>query len=191
MSQRFRWERLLPGDATATVTRVVGDHELPAEGNQRRFRVDCQAPVEDAPVDTGTATVSENGTVTVDLPADAGLAWLRVAVADGTSRISLPGPAFEDRLTAALDGDDGAARALVRDAGGVVALALSAGEFLDPSALVALLDAARCIASATTAGSDTSPMASMPSSPVTSVSTASGPSSRGPASVASIALARS
>src|SRR6056297_1779077 len=139
MTQRFRWERPLPGDATATVTRVVGDHELPEEGGERGFQVDCSARVSSADVDAGTATVDENR-VTVALPSDAGLVRLRVAVPDGTGRISLPGPAFGDRLTAALDGDPGAARALVRGAGGVVALALAAGQFLAVDDLVALLD---------------------------------------------------
>jgi len=64
-----------------------------------------------------------------------------VATDDGTTRFSLPGPAFEERLTATLDGDPGAARALVRNAGGVVALALSAGEFLAVEDLVDLLAA--------------------------------------------------
>jgi hypothetical protein len=140
MTQGFRWERPLPGDAAATVTRVVGDHELPEEGGERRFRVDCSARVESTDVDAGTATVAGEDRVTVDLPSDAGLVRLRVAVPDGTGRVSLPGPAFEDRVTAALDGDDGAARALVREAGGVVALALSAGEFLGAGDLVGLLD---------------------------------------------------
>ena len=141
MTQRFRWERPLPGDATATVTRVVGDHELPEEGGERRFQVDCSARVEAAEADCGTASVAGDDSVTAVLPADAGLVRLRVTVPDGTGRLSLPGPAFEDRLTAALDGDTGAARALVREAGGVVALALSAGECLDVADLVALLDA--------------------------------------------------
>ena len=141
MTQRFRWERPLPGDATATVTRVVGDHELPEEGGERRFQVDCSARVEAAEADCGTASVAGDDSVTAVLPADAAVVRLRVTVPDGTGRLSLPGPAFEDRLTAALDGDTGAARALVREAGGVVALALSAGECLDVADLVALLDA--------------------------------------------------
>lgn len=149
MTQRFRWERPLPGDATATVTRVVGDHELPEEGGERRFRVDCSERVASATVDPGTATVDGADRVTVVLPGDAGLARLRVAVPDGTGRLSLPGPAFEDRLTAALDGDAGAARALVRDAGGVVALALAAGEFLSVGDLVALLGAAAAASGST------------------------------------------
>lgn len=142
MTQRFRWERPLPGDETATVTRVVGDHELPEEGGERQFRVDCSTAASGATVTSGTATVGESDDrVTVVLPSDAGLVRLRVTGPDGTARLSLPGPAFEDRLTAALDGDPGAARALAREAGGVVALALSAGECLAVGDLVALLEA--------------------------------------------------
>jgi len=142
MTQRFRWERPLPGDATATVTRVVGDHELPEEDGERRFRVDCSSRVASADVDAGTATVAAEDRVTVVLPSDAGLARLRVAVPDGTGRLSLPGPAFEGQLTATLDGDPGAARALVRETGGAMALALAAGEFLAVDDLVDLLEAA-------------------------------------------------
>ena len=151
MTQRFRWERPLPGDATATVTRVVGDHELPEEGGERRFQVDSTVSVERATVESGTATVDDERRVTVVLPADAGLVRLRVTVPSGTGRLSLPGPEFEDRLSAALDGDAGAARALVREAGGVVALALAAGDFLEIDDLVALLDA---VAEATGSAAD-------------------------------------
>jgi hypothetical protein len=141
MTQRFRWERPLPGDATATVTRVVGDHELPEEGGERRFRVDCSPSVERAEASTGEATVDDEDCVTVALPADAGLVRLRVTVSGGTGRLALPGPALEDRLAGALDGDADASRALVRESESVVALALAAGEFLTVEDLAALLDA--------------------------------------------------
>ncbi|MDH5020101.1 hypothetical protein [Halobacterium rubrum] len=145
MTQRFRWERPLPGDAVATVTRVVGDHELPEDGGgERRFRVDCSVRVTDAAVDAEAASVAEvdeAGVVTVALPAGVGLARLRLTTGDGTASLWLPGPAFADRLEAALDGDAGAARALSREAGSVVALAFAAGEFLATDGLVDLLDA--------------------------------------------------
>jgi hypothetical protein len=145
MTQRFRWERPLPGDAVATVTRVVGDHELPEDGGgERRFRVDCSASVAAAAVDAEDASVAEvdePGVATVVLPAGVGLARLRLTTGDGTAGLWLPGPAFADRLEAALDGDAGAARALSREAGSAVALAFAAGEFLTTDGLVDLLDA--------------------------------------------------
>jgi len=154
MTQRFRWERPLPGGAAATVTRVAGDHELPEEGGERRFRLECSRGVTAADVRGGTATASDSNDsdddgdggggsarVTVVLPAGVGLARLRLATDAGTAGLWLPGPAFADRLDAALDGDAGAARALSREAGSVVALAFAAGEFLTTDGLVDLLDA--------------------------------------------------
>ena len=76
------------------------------------------------------------------LPAGVGLTRLRLTVPAGTAGLWLPGPAFADLLDAALDGDAGAARALSRAAGSVVALAFAAGECLTTDGLVDLLDAA-------------------------------------------------
>ncbi|MGB9962629.1 hypothetical protein ACOZ32_10540 [Halobacterium sp. MBLA0001] len=142
MTQRVRWQRPLPGGEHATVTRVVGDHELPESGAEtRRFRVDATADWVRARAAGGDVTRPAADAVSVSLPADAGLTRLRLTTPDGTTRLWLPGPAAAARIDAALDGDPTAARQLTAHAGGVAALAFAAGECLTQPGLCDLLDA--------------------------------------------------
>jgi hypothetical protein len=142
MTRRFRWERPFAG-ASVTVTRVAGDHELADEERQRRYTLDIPG---------GAA----HGGVAVTAPADcryaaedchrvtvsegAGLARVRLGADGDRTAIHLPGPAFEDRLGDALDGDHGAARDLLSECWGPVAAVVGCGAFVDVDGFVALVD---------------------------------------------------
>lgn len=150
---RSRWQRPLPEavDApAATVTRVVGDHELGSE-RARRYEVRLagvtvdaaavRSPDADAEVDETGA--GDGSRLFVTVPDGAGLARVRLPVpgTDEWVALRLPGPTFGEQCTAARRGDLGAAKA-VRDAfESPVALALACGEFLDAESLVDLLAA--------------------------------------------------
>lgn len=133
-----------------TVTRVVGEHE-DGEDAQRRYTLDVDAAA-DATVEPVTgagrcdgadASLSvqlADGTHWVTVEDGTGLARVRILVDDGSAVVRLPGPSFDERCTAAVEGDGGAARELLEASRGAVALAFAVGEFLAPASLAALLD---------------------------------------------------
>ena len=141
MSRRFRWTRPLPGDGAVTITRIVGDHEDGVDGRQRRYTLDFPAGCDSSVEPTRGAQVDvEDGVHWVTVDDGAGLPRIRLRVADDTTAVRLPGPMVDERCTDAVGGDEGAARDLLTDVAGPVALAFACGEFLDPGPLAALLD---------------------------------------------------
>jgi hypothetical protein len=125
-----------------TVTRVAGDHELADGDPQRRYTLSVPAAA-DATVAAATDcdTAWEDGTLWVTVPDGAGLARVRLRTGGAHVAFRLPGPTFDDRLTAAIDGDDAAAHDLLAGAHSPVALALACGPLLDVEGFVALVDA--------------------------------------------------
>lgn len=140
MRRRFRWTRPLPQGATATVTRIAGDHELPANGPERRYALDCSRAASVAVDGTPTVEPAGDNRFAVTVPADAGLARVRVAVSGERARLRLPGPTVAEQCTEAIRGDGDAARALLDRDASAVSLAFAAGEFLGVRALLDLLD---------------------------------------------------
>ncbi|MFC7201640.1 hypothetical protein [Halospeciosus flavus] len=148
---RSRWTRPLPeavavDDPTATVTRVVGEHELDGAERHRRYEVRlpgvvvAESAVRTRGADLEVSEGSGGVRLAVTVPDGAGVARVRVPVSPHDwAAFRLPGPSFGEQCTAARRGDEGAAAA-VRDAfADPVALALACGEFLDAEALVDLL----------------------------------------------------
>ncbi|MFB6207311.1 MAG: hypothetical protein ABEJ05_12390 [Haloglomus sp.] len=149
---RSRWTRPLSAaddSDGATVTRVVGDHELAGAERRRRYEVRLHGvAVDPDDVHSGDADVDVTETdgdtrLSVVVPDGAGVARVRLPVA-GTgawAAFRLPGPTLGEQCIAATRGDEGAALA-VRDAapvGDPLALGLACGAFLGPDALVDLL----------------------------------------------------
>ncbi|WP_353633904.1 hypothetical protein ABSL23_12140 [Halobacterium sp. NMX12-1] len=139
MTRRFRWTRPAPG-GTVTVTRVAGDHELADGDPQRRYTLSVPAASDTTVHASDCDTAWEDGTLWVTVPDGAGLARVRLRNGDATVALRLPGPTFDDRLTATIDGDAAAAHDLLAGADSPVALALACGPFLDVEGFVALVD---------------------------------------------------
>ncbi len=139
MTRRFRWDRPL-GDASVTVTRVVGDHELADGDRQRRYTL--SAGVDFGVVATDNCeTEWEDGTLWVVVPDGAGLARVRLRTGDESAFVRLPGPDFDDQLADSVDGNAGAARDVLSAFDSAVSLLFACGPFLDVEGVVALADA--------------------------------------------------
>jgi len=140
MTRRFRWTRPAPS-GTVTVTRVAGDHELADGDRQRRYTFSVPAASTTVAAATDCEATWDGDTLWVTVHEGAGLARVRLRTGNDAVAFRLPGPAFDDRLTAAIDGDEAAARDLLADAHSPVALALACGPLLDVEGFVALVDA--------------------------------------------------
>lgn len=147
-----------------TVTRVAGDHELADDGRQRRYRLSLpgSADAESARIRAGSdCEYAREDAVWVTVHESAGLARVRVEIDDdstsvrppkdastsvrlpdgGSTLVRLPGPAFDQRLTAALDGDEAAARGILDEFAGAVPAVFACGPFLDADGVGALVGA--------------------------------------------------
>ncbi|MUV61463.1 hypothetical protein [Halobacterium sp. CBA1126] len=140
MTRRFRWTRPVAA-GSVTVTRVAGDHELADGAPQRRYTVAVPSAEAAVAAATGCETEWDDDTLWVTVGDGAGLARVRLRLGDAYTALRFPGPSFDDRLTAALDGDEAAAHELLAAADSVVALALACGPLLDAEGFVALVDA--------------------------------------------------
>ncbi|GGM54796.1 hypothetical protein J2752_000683 [Halarchaeum rubridurum] len=152
MAQRFRWTHTLADGREATVSRVAGAHE---DGDDPRRRYDCRLPADVAastPDERVRLTREGDGDrLTVVVPDGVGVARLRLATDDGRTALPLSDPTLGGHLTAALRGDDTAARALADHHGSATAAVHACAHALDTEGVVALVDA---LASASGAASD-------------------------------------
>lgn len=146
MTRRFRWRRPV-GDATVTVTRVAGGHD-DRDGDadrQRQYMLSVQADTHDQTLAVTRLSDSTDYEYTtadghwVTVHEGAGFPRVRLDVAGERTLVRLPGPAFDDRLAAALDGDREAGGQLLDELGGPVATVVGCGPFLDADGFVALV----------------------------------------------------
>jgi hypothetical protein len=139
MSRRFRWSRSLSDSQSVTVTRVAGDHE---EGTEPERRYTLEAPdCRIAAASDGVDTRTEDGREWVTVSDGAGLAWVRVDWGGDRVRLFVPGPAFDEACTAAIRGDESAARTVLAAVDSPVEIPFALGQFLDVDGLVDLVGA--------------------------------------------------
>ncbi|WP_336038231.1 hypothetical protein [Halobacterium yunchengense] len=143
MTRQFRWTRPL-GDAAVTVERVAGDHDLAAGDRECRYRLSLPGggSAGDAAVDAPAGCeVEREGAVWLRVGEGTGIARVRLRAGADATVLRVAGPGFDDDLTAALDGDQDAARAVLGAFAGAVPAVFACGTFLDVEGVVALVDA--------------------------------------------------
>lgn len=124
-----------------TVTRVAGEHEH-GSARERRYTLDGPNDRSVLAASEGVEVPDDGSQLWVTVADNAGLAWVRVAAAGGDStRISLPGPSFDEACTDAIRGDSDTARALLDEFDSAVELPFACGQFLDVEGVVDLLEA--------------------------------------------------
>lgn len=141
MSRRFRWTMPTTATAAVTVTRIAGDHEH-GQDPERRYTLDASSDLAAIATSDGLdpSAPADDSPLRVTVPDGAGLAWVRVEAEGGRTRVFLPGPAFDEACTAAIRGDEAAARTVLSEFDSAVEIPFACGPFLEADALVDLLD---------------------------------------------------